>query len=124
MNSPAVSAAMSNFRKAMEISPDYIPAYEAMAKLYQSNGKDVEALELYLKALDIAPANAALMLAAARLYADHGNTDAAIRLIGRAVKTERNSPKIYNAIAHLADTLGLEELAERARRRARRARKA
>ena len=124
MNSPAVSAAMSNFRKAMEISPDYIPAYEAMAKLYQSNGKDVEALELYLKALDIAPANAALMLAAARLYADHGNTDAAIKLISRAVKIERNSPKIYNAIAHLADTLGLEELAERARRRARRARKA
>lgn len=121
--SPSVAAALSNFRKAMEISPDYVPAYEAAAKLYLNNGNDSEALTLYEKALAIAPGNASLMLAAARLYADRGDSNEAIKLISRAVKEERNSPKVYMAIAHLAETLGLDDLAERARRRARRARR-
>jgi len=60
---------MLDFRRAIELKPDYWPAYAAMSDYYKEIGQDAKAREWLKKGLSVAPNTKALMLRLAELDA-------------------------------------------------------
>ena len=77
-------AAEAQLRAAIEQSPNYLPALDALVELYGVQGKkkeQAESLENAAGILNSGPSRASYMLRAARLWADLGDRERSIRLL-------------------------------------------
>jgi tetratricopeptide (TPR) repeat protein len=76
--------AEQHLRTAIERSPNYLPALDALVEVYGAQGKSreqAEALESAAGILNSGPSRASYMLRAARLWADLGDRERSIRLL-------------------------------------------
>ncbi len=76
--------AEAQLRLAIEQSPNYLPALDALVTMYGTQGKkreQAEALESTAGILNSGPSRASYMLRAARLWADLGDRERSIRLL-------------------------------------------
>ncbi len=64
--------AESNYKKALNISPDSVKFYYSLASVYQSQSKYDEAMEVYGKAIERFPTNRNLLLNAGRMASISG----------------------------------------------------
>jgi len=77
-------AAEAQLKLAIEQSPNYLPALDALVTIYGTQGKkreQAEALESAAQILNSGPSRASYMLRAARIWADLGDRDRSIRLL-------------------------------------------
>jgi tetratricopeptide (TPR) repeat protein len=85
------SAIEPSLRAAIEINPDFAPAYERLAVYLSMQRKDTgAALQLIKTAIKLDPSNFAFRMNAANVLVTMGKYDDAIAVLGAAVKLARN----------------------------------
>ncbi|BCB95998.1 hypothetical protein JZK55_09200 [Dissulfurispira thermophila] len=105
------------FKKAIEKDPKYMLPYVELAKLYELEGKNKEAEEIFKNALNIEPGNVAVMSEFGYFLTKLGRIKEAIEILDRAVKKNSYTPAYYYhayALAkngQLKDSLGAFETA-------------
>ncbi|MBT9536509.1 MAG: redoxin domain-containing protein [Nitrospirae bacterium] len=83
------------FKKAIEKDPKYMLPYVELAKLYEIDGKRVEAEEILRKALSIEPDNVAVMTELGYFLTKTSRTAEAVGILGAAVKKNSYTPAYY-----------------------------
>ncbi len=83
------------FKKAIKKDPKYILPYIEMAKLYGSEGKNVEAEKILRKALFVEPENVVTMSELGYLLLKTGRTKEAIEILSKAVREDSYTPAYY-----------------------------
>lgn len=87
--------AYSLFKKAIEKDPKYMLPYVELAKLYELEGKNVEAEDVFKNALNIEPENAVVMTEYGYFLTKLGRAKEAIELFDKAVKKNSYTPAYY-----------------------------
>jgi protein O-GlcNAc transferase len=72
------SLAQACFEEAIQLQPDFMPAYNRLGNLFQTQGKIAQAIEIYQQALTLAPDLPALHCNLASLWQTQGDRDLAI----------------------------------------------
>jgi predicted CXXCH cytochrome family protein len=86
-------AAEQAYRRALKLSPAFVPALLNLADLYRANGLDQQAGPLLQRAIDRAPAAAAPQHAMGLLLVRQGNLDAALGHLERATALEPDNAR-------------------------------
>jgi tetratricopeptide (TPR) repeat protein len=87
--------ALLQFKKALEVRGDYLPAHVVMAKISMDKENYVEAEEHLRKMLQVDPKNAALHLDLGVAYKGEGQYDKALQEYDTAEKIDPNLAAIY-----------------------------
>jgi tetratricopeptide (TPR) repeat protein len=74
------------YRQALQLDPDYIPAYINLADLFRVQGRENEALDVLLQAQKINTKNAAVAHALGLHYVRAGKNDRALQLLKRSTR--------------------------------------
>lgn len=98
-----IDAALSDFRNAVRLTPQYEPVYVDLADLLRLRGETKEALAVTQQALQLlAPARCAVPMAQyARLLADVGKPDDALTAANTAVKADPKCARAFTARADI-----------------------
>jgi tetratricopeptide (TPR) repeat protein len=113
----ATSGADAAFQKAIQLAPDFAPAYEALASLFLKRGTELQnAVRLAERALELDPASQQAHLTMGRLLVKLGRPDLALlsaRLAGYAAgrPDSQGAPGELKAEAEKALSLAPKELA-------------
>jgi len=94
--------AESEFRRALELDPNYMPAYSALGTLFTYTNQQDRAIAEYRKILDRNPDNAGAYVLIGMLEDNRGNTDAAIESYRKAVAIDQSSEAWAVAANNLA----------------------
>lgn len=86
--------AVEEFKKAVEINPNYADAYHNLGNTYIEMGKIEEALESYQKAVSINPNLWQSYQNIAAIYFERGNYQKSYEMIKKAAETNPNDPNI------------------------------
>jgi Tfp pilus assembly protein PilF/peroxiredoxin len=92
------------FQKAIEKDPKYMRPYVQLARLYELDGKGVEAEETLKKALAAAPGNVVVMSELGYVQTRAGKVREALELLKNSAKDESYPPSRY----YLAYALGMD----------------
>jgi tetratricopeptide (TPR) repeat protein len=95
-NGPAAEAEL---RRALEIDPNYLPAYSALAALFINTKQEDRAIAEYQKILAIRPDNAAVYTLIGMLEDQRQNYDAAIDNYRKALERDPNAAIAANNLA-------------------------
>ena len=93
------TAAEASLRRALEIDPNYLPAYSSLAALFINNKQEDRAIEEYKKILAIRPDNAAVYTLIGMLEDARKNYDGAIDSYKKALERDPNSVIAANNLA-------------------------
>ena len=93
------SAAEASLRRALEIDPNYLPAYSSLAALFINSKQEDRAIEEYKKILAIRPDNATVHTLIGMLYDSRQNYDAAIESYKKALEQDPNAAIAANNLA-------------------------
>lgn len=93
------SAAEASLRKALEIDPNYLPAYSSLAALFINSKQEDRAIEEYKKILAIRPDNATVYTLIGMLEDSRQNFDAAIDSYKKALERDPNAVIAANNLA-------------------------
>lgn len=93
------SAAEASMRRALEIDPNYLPAYSALAALFINSKQEGLAIEEYKKILAIRPDNASVYTLIGMLEDSRQNQDAAIDSYKKALERDPNAVIAANNLA-------------------------
>jgi tetratricopeptide (TPR) repeat protein len=80
--------ALSAFKRATKLFPDYGKAYYNMGVVYHELGEDDEAIEAYEKAIEIDPNDAAARMNLGNFFLRQGRLDKAIKELETVVRIE------------------------------------
>jgi tetratricopeptide (TPR) repeat protein len=87
--------ALLQFKKSLEVRPDYLPAHVVLAKISMDKENYLEAEEHLRKMIQADPKNAALHLDLGVAYKGQGQMDKALQEYDAAEKLDPNLPAIY-----------------------------
>ncbi len=93
------SAAEASLRRALELDPNYLPAYSSLAALFINSKQADRAIEEYKKILAIRPDNAAVYTLIGMLEDSRQNYDGAIDNYKKALERDPNSIFAANNLA-------------------------
>jgi protein O-GlcNAc transferase len=82
------TGAQACFETAMQLQPDFIPAYNSLGNLLQVQGKIPQAIDIYQQALTLNPNVAAIHCNLASLYQIQGDRDLAITGYQRSIEID------------------------------------
>jgi choline-sulfatase len=105
--------AISQYRRALELKPDYDLVVINMANAYRALGKDEEAMVGYRRFMELDPKNAQIRYEAAQILIDSGKLDAASEELNRALALEPKLAAARNALGVLAIKRGDLDTAQR-----------
>jgi tetratricopeptide (TPR) repeat protein len=108
-------AAEAEFRRALELDPNYLPAYSSLAALFINAKQEDRAIAEYKKILAIRPDNAAVYTLIGMLEDARKNFDAAADSYRRALELDQNSMIAANNLAWLYAETGKGNLDEAVR---------
>jgi tetratricopeptide (TPR) repeat protein len=108
-------AAEASFRRALEIDPNYLPAYSALAALFINTKQEDRAIAEYKKILEIRPDNATVYTLIGMLEDGRQNYDAAIENYRKALERDPNSAIAANNLSWLYAVTGKGNLDEAVR---------
>ena len=108
-------AAEAEFRRALEIDANYLPAYSSLAALFINAKQEDRAIAEYKKILAIRPDNAAVYTLIGMLEDARQNYDAAADNYRKALERDQNSVIAANNLSWLYATTGKGNLDEAVR---------
>ena len=108
-------AAEGEMRRALELDPNYLPAYSSLAALFINAKQEDLAIAEYKKILAIRPDNAAVYTLIGMLEDARQNYDAAADNYRKALERDQNSVIAANNLAWLYATTGKGNLDEAVR---------
>ena len=106
------SAAEGEYRRALEIDPNYLPAYSSLAALFINSNQQDRAIAEYKKILEIRPDNAAVYTLIGMLEDQRQNFDAAADNYRKALERDQNSAIAANNLSWLYAVTGKGNLDE------------
>lgn len=106
------SSAEAEFRRALEIDPNYLPAYSSLAALFINSNQQDRAIAEYKKVLEIRPDNAAVYTLIGMLEDQRQNFDAAADNYRKALEHDQNSVIAANNLSWLYAVTGKGNLDE------------
>jgi tetratricopeptide (TPR) repeat protein len=109
------SAAEAEYRRALEIDPNYLPAYSSLAALFINAKQEDRAIAEYKKILAIRPDNAAVYTLIGMLEDSRQNFDAAEQSYRKALEIDQNSSIAANNLSWLYAVRGKGNLDEAVR---------
>ena len=109
------SAAEAEFRRALEIDPNYLLGYSALAALYISSKQEDRAIAEYKKILAIRPDNASVYTLIGMLEDGRQNYDAAADNYRKALQIDQNASIAANNLSWLYAVTGKGNLDEAVR---------
>ena len=95
----AYAPAEADYRKAIDLLPEWQPPYNNLARLYILQGKQKEAIDNLTRAVANNPSNAAAHMTLGYLHMQQGDKDNAVRVYERAVEA---LPGLWPAANNLA----------------------
>jgi protein O-GlcNAc transferase len=101
-----VAAARGYFEAAIQLQPDFIPAYNNLANLLQAAGDIATAIEIYERGLQIAPDLAVLHCNLASLWQIQGEHDRAIAGFQQAISLKPDFLVAYHNLGKLLAAQG------------------
>jgi tetratricopeptide (TPR) repeat protein len=107
--------AESEFRRALEIDPNYLAAYSALAALFVNTNQQQRAIDEYRKIVERRPDNAAIYTLIGMLEMNQQNIDAAIESYKKALAQDQNAVFAANNLAWLYAIHGKGNLDEAVR---------
>jgi choline-sulfatase len=105
--------AIDQFKRALELKPDYDLVVINMANAYRAMGRDREAMVGYRRFMELDPNNAQIRYEAAQILIDDGKLDEAARELTQALALEPKLAAARNALGVLALRRGDLAAAER-----------
>ena len=108
-------AAEAQFRRALEIDPNYLPAYSSLAGIFINTRQEERAIGEYKKILAIRPDNAAVYTLIGMLEYQRKNYDAAIDSYRKALEFDQNAAIAANNLAWIYAETGKGNLDEAVR---------
>lgn len=96
--------AVENYRKATQVDPNYLPAYQELGTFYQNNKRNKEAIDVYLELVKRVPQNAAVRAVLAGLLMQEKRAREAIDQYREALKLDPNSILAGNNLAWILAT--------------------
>jgi tetratricopeptide (TPR) repeat protein len=108
-------AAEAELRRALELDPNYLPAYSSLAALFINAKQEDRAIAEYKKILAIRPDNAAVYTLIGMLEDARQNFDAAAENYRRALDLDQNSAIAANNLSWLYAVTGKGNLDEAVR---------
>ena len=109
------SAAEAEFRKALELDPNYLYAYSALAALYINSKQEDRAIAEYKKILAIRPDNASVYTLIGMIEDGRQNFDAAAENYRKALEIDQNASIAANNLSWLYAVNGKGNLDEAVR---------
>lgn len=106
------SAAEAEYRRALELDPNYLPAYSALAALFINSNQQDRAIAEYKKILEIRPDNAMVYTLIGMLEDQRQNYDAAADNYRKALEHDQNSAIAANNLSWLYAVTGKGNLDE------------
>jgi choline-sulfatase len=94
--------AIEQFKRALDLKPDYDLVVINMANAYRAMGRDQEAMVGYRRFMELDPKNAQIRYEAAQILIDSGNLDEARRELTEALRLEPKLAAARNALGVLA----------------------
>lgn len=94
--------AIKNFEEAVKLNSGYLPAYTALAVLYEIKGDYEKAIKNFEEALKIEPLNRRLSIQLAELYYETGRKDDALHQYNLLKELHPDDADIYAGIASIA----------------------
>jgi tetratricopeptide (TPR) repeat protein len=107
-----IPAAEAEFRKSLEIDPNYIASYSALGELFIGMKQEDRAIAEYQKILSIRPDNAAIYTLIGMLEDSRKNYDAAAENYRKALEKDQNATFAANNLAWLYAETGKGNLDE------------
>ena len=107
--------AEAEFRRALEIDPNYLAAYSALAALFVNTNQQQRAIEEYRKIVERRPDNAAIYTLIGMLEMNQQNIDGAIESYKKALAQDQNAVFAANNLAWLYAVHGKGNLDEAVR---------
>ena len=105
--------AIEQFKRALDLKPDYDLVVINMANAYRALGRDQEAMVGYRRFMELDPKNAQIRYEAAQILIDDGKLDEAAQELTRALALEPKLAAARNALGVLALRRGDLAAAER-----------
>src|SRR6185503_18052599 len=96
-----IQAAEAEFRKSLELDPNYIQSYSALAEMFIGLKQEDRAIAEYQKILSIRPDNAAIYTMIGILEDSRKNYDVAADNYRKALEKDQNSIFAANNLAYL-----------------------
>lgn len=106
------SAAEGEYRRSLEIDPNYLPAYSSLAALFINSNQQDRAIAEYKKILEIRPDNATVYTLIGMLEDQRQNFDAAADNYRKALEHDQNSAIAANNLSWLYAVTGKGNLDE------------
>ncbi|MGE5244343.1 MAG: sulfatase-like hydrolase/transferase [Betaproteobacteria bacterium] len=94
--------AIAEYKRALELKPDYDLVVINMANAYRALGKDEEAMVGYRRFMQLDPKNAQIRYEAAQILLDNGQLDEAQKQLERALELEPTLAAARNALGVVA----------------------
>jgi len=94
--------AIEQFKRALDLKPDYDLVVINMANAYRAMGRDQEAMVGYRRFMELDPKNAQIRYEAAQILIDSGNLDEARQQLTEALRLEPKLAAARNALGVLA----------------------
>ena len=105
-------AAEAEFRRTLDIDPNYLPAYSSLAALFINSNQQDRAIGEYKKILEIRPDNAAVYTLIGMLEDQRQHYDAAVDNYRKALERDQNSAIAANNLSWLYAVAGKGNLDE------------
>ncbi|NNM15057.1 MAG: tetratricopeptide repeat protein, partial [Bacteroidia bacterium] len=90
------NTAVEEFKKCVEIHPQYFEAYFGLGEAYNKKGDYAKAVEYYQKVLEIKPTYRSGLNNLGNAYLRAGNMDKAIETFNKAISLHPDYPEAYN----------------------------
>ncbi|HEY2962814.1 MAG TPA: tetratricopeptide repeat protein [Pyrinomonadaceae bacterium] len=104
--------AEAEFRRALDLDPNYLPAYSSLAALFINANQQDRAIAEYKKILEIRPDNATVYTLIGMLEYQRQNYDAAVDNYRKALERDQNAAIAANNLSWLYATTGKGNLDE------------
>jgi tetratricopeptide (TPR) repeat protein len=109
------SAAEAEYRRALELDPNYLPAYSSLAEMFIAGKQEDRAIAEYKKILAIRPDNATVYTLIGMLEDARQNHDAAAESYRKALELDQNASIAANNLSWLYAVTGKGNLDEAVR---------
>jgi len=110
-----VKSALANLNKALKIWPECVEAMIEKGKIYARFDEMESAEAFYKKVLDIDPKNYEANFLLGIIRYEEKDYGSALKMMKRALRTNKNSIECNSKIAEIYDEIGLDDLAEKHR---------
>lgn len=101
LNLGKMDFALENFRKTLEINPDFNSAKEGIGRILSESGKELEAVEYYEDILEKEPDSYVICLLLGKLYLNLNDSGRAEDCFKRCIRISSGKPDAYSELGKL-----------------------